>query len=163
MLRLRALNSGDCALLVQYLNNPQVTLYLSSRIPQPYTPEDAQWWINDGSRAEITRAIEWNGVCVGCIGIDRKLFEQSHTAEIGYWLAESFWNKGIATLALKEMCQYLFSTTDIVRLQAHVYDGNNASAKVLQKCGFSVEGKLQKAIFKNGVFSAASVMALIKQ
>lgn len=158
---LREFKESDIEILPQYLNNPKVTQYLSTRIPQPYSREDAEWWIDKGCKNRIVRAIECEGVLVGSIGAERGRFERLRSAEIGYWIAESYWGKGIATVALRELSEFVFQNTDIARLQAHVYAGNTASARVLQKSGYELEGVLRKAVVKNGVFMDAELYALL--
>lgn len=161
MVVLREFTIGDTPLLQEYLNNPRVTKHLTSSIPQPYEKKDAEWWVNEGSKIGIVRAIEYEGVFIGAVGAHRKQFEHSRTAEIGYWLADSHWSKGIATIALRQLTAYIFQSTDIVRLQAHVFEGNFASAKVLEKAGYRLEGILKKTIFKRGVFMDASLYAAV--
>lgn len=161
MIALREFKADDAPLLQKYLNNLLVTKYLTTRIPQPYTAEDAEWWINEGSKVGIVRAIEWGGVFVGSVGANRRQFEHSRSAEVGYWIAESHWGKGIATQALQELSALIFQDTDIVRLQAHVFEGNYASARVLEKSGYRLEGVLRKAVFKQGVVMNASLYAAV--
>lgn len=161
MVELREFKTDDASLLQVYLNNPNVTRFLTSSIPQPYEKEDAEWWINEGSKGGIVRAIEYEGVFIGAVGANRKQFEHSRSAEIGYWLAESYWGKGIATAALSQLSAFIFESTDIVRLQAHVFEGNFPSARVLEKCGYRLEGVLQKAIFKRDVLMDASLYAAV--
>ena len=83
MVTLRRYRESDIPLLVEYLNNPRVTHYLTSRIPQPYTINDAQWWVNEGNQQYgIIRAIEWEGRLVGTTGVNPGQFEFSRSAEI---------------------------------------------------------------------------------
>lgn len=161
MVILRAFETDDALLLREYLNNPHVTKYLTSSIPQPYEKEDAEWWINEGSKVGIVRAIEYEGVFVGAIGANRKQFEHSRSAEVGYWLAEGYWGKGIVTTALRQLTTFIFENTDIVRLQAYVFEGNLASIRVLEKAGYRLEGILQKAIYKHDSFMDASLYATV--
>lgn len=161
MVVLREFNIEDAPLLREHLNNPNVTRYLTTSIPQPYTQEDAKWWIKEGSKAGIVRAVELNGVLVGSVGANRRQFEQSRSAEIGYWIAESHWGMGLATNALREMTSLIFQNSDLVRLQAHVFEGNLASSRVLEKAGYSLEGILRKAVFKHGVLMDASLYAVV--
>lgn len=151
MINLRDLTDKDDNLLVSYLNNENVVKFLSSRIPQPYTVDDAHWWIKTGSKAEATvKAIEYKGTFCGVIGIYHQQFEYAHSAEIGYWLAEPFWQKGIASAAVNMFSEYLFDSTELIRLVAPVFSDNVASMKVLQKCGFVLEGVAEKALYKHG-------------
>jgi ribosomal-protein-alanine N-acetyltransferase len=150
MLALRQFEKIDEDLLVSYLNDTAQTHFLSARIPQPYTPEAARWWVETGSKLGITRAIVSNGIFVGSIGAIPGEFEKQKTAEIGYWVARPYWGQGIASEALQKFTHLLFESTDLIRLYAAVMEGNVASATVLQKSGYKLEAVLQKAIYKNG-------------
>ncbi|MGS0534848.1 GNAT family N-acetyltransferase [Pseudoalteromonas sp. SaAl2] len=161
MLRLRNFKQEDKALLVNYLNNPDVKRFLSPKIPSPYTIDDARWWVEEGSKVGITRAIEVNGQLAGSIGALPGQFEYAKSAEIGYWLAKEFWGKGIAVKALRALFNEVQLNTDIVRLHAVVFAGNTQSIKVLEKSGFEHEGLLKKAIYKQGTFCDAGVYGKI--
>lgn len=150
MLTLRKFETTDEDLLVSYLNDETQTRFLSARIPQPYTQESARWWVETGSNVGINYAIVSKGVFVGTIGATLGEFEKQKTAEIGYWVARTYWSQGIASAALQKFTHLLFESTDLIRLYATVMEGNVASAKVLQKSGYKLEAVLQKAIYKNG-------------
>jgi len=149
---LRDFCENDIESLVLFLNNENVTKFLTSRIPQPYSFDDAKWWVNTGSKEGFTKAIEVNRKFVGTIRVTAGQFESNRSAEIGYWLEENSWGKGIATEAVMEMTEYVFTKTNIVRLYAPVFSPNKASMRVLEKCGYQLEGILKMAIFKNDVF-----------
>ncbi|MES2627129.1 MAG: GNAT family protein [Pseudomonadota bacterium] len=161
MITLREYTEADISLMVAYLNNRNVTRYLTANIPQPYTEENAVWWIGEGSKVGFVQAIDYNGVFVGTVGASRGLFEHSKTAQIGYWLGEPFWGRGIATAALVQHSTAIFQQTDIVRLHAQVFAGNNASMRVLEKGGYQCEGILEKAAFKHGAHIDIHVYAAI--
>lgn len=151
MIELRQFEQKDEALLVSYLNDEAQTHFLSARLPQPYTNEAAHWWVNTGSKIGVAYAIICNEIFVGSISAMPGEFEKQKTAEIGYWVAKPYWGKGIASEALQKFTHSLFVNTDFIRLNASVFEGNLASAKVLQKCGYKLEAVLEKAIYKNGV------------
>ena len=151
MLELRKFDERDEELLVSYLNDETLTYFLSTRIPQPYTNESARWWINTGSSIGIVYAIIHNGVFVGSISAIPGEFEKQRTAEIGYWIGRPFWGNGIASSALEKFTGFIFENTNFNRLYASVFEGNLASAKVLTKCGYTLDAVMQKAIYKNGV------------
>lgn len=152
MLLIRNFSHQDKSHLIRYLNTPNVTRFLSSRIPSPYTEDDATWWIEQGSKNGIIRAIEVDGEFVGCVGAEPGQFEYAYSAEVGYWLAEPFWGKGYASKALALLVNEVKNNSEIVRLHASVFAGNQASCKVLEKCGFITEGYLKRAVFKQGEF-----------
>ena len=156
---LRDFKQEDSEPLVIFLNNENVTRYLTTRIPNPYTEQDALLWITEHSKVGINKAIEYNGVLVGAIGVRPGEFDYKRMAEIGYWIAEEYWNKGIATAALKEMTSQIFSTTDIVRLVAPIFNGNKGSKRVLEKCGYQLEGIFKNAIYKNDCFYDEAIYA----
>ena len=152
MIELRKLVEEDENQIIIHLNNDDVVRFLSSRIPNPYTQEDAQWWVNEGSKLEIIRAITFNGKFAGVIGVRRDTLEHSHRGEIGYWLGQPYWGKGIATQSIELMCQKIFNKTDIIKLYAPVFSLNEGSKKVLIKNGFQLEGVITQGIFKNGIY-----------
>jgi RimJ/RimL family protein N-acetyltransferase len=139
-----------------------VVRYLSSKIPTPYTLEDAQWWVSTGSKIGIVKAIDFNGSLVGCIGAEQGEFEYQRSAEVGYWIAKEYWRKGIATHVINEIISLVFKTTDIVRLFASVFSLNTASMNVLVKCGFELESVQQKAIYKNDEFYNNHLFSILK-
>jgi ribosomal-protein-alanine N-acetyltransferase len=152
MIKLREFKPGDETLLVSYLNDEAVTKFISARLPQPYTNEAAAWWVSTGSKMGIVRAITKDGELVGSISATVGDFERQKSAEIGYWIAQQFWGEGFASQALAELSKTIFANTEIVRLYAPVFEGNQASARVLEKCGFKLEAILEKAIYKDGSF-----------
>lgn len=162
MVSLRDFTDNDIDSLVTILNNESVTQFLSTKIPSPYTPEDAKWWVSEGSKGDLIKGISVNGQLAGCIGVTRGEFEYQKSGEVGYWVAQEFWRKGIASLALMQMSDYVFSNTDIVRLFASVFSGNAASMGLLLNCGFTQEAVLQKAIYKNGQFYNNHIFAKLR-
>jgi len=150
MITLRAFQVTDKPLLVQYLNNENVTKYLSARIPQPYTMDDAEWWIEAGCKNGFTRAIIYKDMLIGSIAAIPGEFERERSAEIGFWLAEPFWGKGLTSTALDIFSTYIFNHTKISRLNASVFSPNKESMRVLEKCGYKLEGIFEKSLFKKG-------------
>lgn len=151
MIELRELKSDDREWLVRYLNNEQLVRYLASRIPQPYSFEDASWWVEVGSKeGAFVRAITFNGAFCGVIGVYTKEAEYAHVAELGYWVAQEYWNQGIASKAVTAFTELVFATTAIQRIYAVVSSPNLASIQVMKKAGYSLEGVLRKAVLKQG-------------
>lgn len=159
MFELRDFIEKDTDQLVTILNDSDVTRFLSTKIASPYTKEDALWWITEGSKGELIKAISLHGVLVGCIGINKGEFEYQRSGEIGYWLAKEYWGKGIMASAIVQMSNHVFSNTDIVRIFASVFSGNEASKQLLLKCGFKQEAILENAIFKLGKFYNSHIFA----
>jgi RimJ/RimL family protein N-acetyltransferase len=159
MINLRDFTTQDEPCLVRHLNNKNVVRYLSSIIPYPYTSKDAKWWINTGSKeGAVAKAIEYDGVFCGVIGVYFQQFEYARNAEIGYWLAEEYWGKGIASAALMKFGE--LATTDITRLYASVFSVNDASMRVLEKAGYSCEGIARRGAYKNDEYYDVHVFAL---
>jgi [ribosomal protein S5]-alanine N-acetyltransferase len=159
MILIRDVKEEDAKTIALLLNNANVAKYLTSKIPYPYRIEDATWWVTTGSKEGINKAIEHDGNFVGAIGVTPGQFENQRSAEIGYWLGEPYWGQGLATEALSKMTKIIFSTTDIVRLFAPVFEPNSASKRVLEKCGYYQESVQKKALFKHGQLYDACVFA----
>lgn len=152
MISLRHFTESDIPLLMSYLNNATVTQYITDAIPKPYTEADAKWWVNHCKGSSLIQVIEFNGTFVGCISASRGDFEYQCSAELGYWLGEDYWNKGIATEAVKLFVDILFKHHALVRLFVSVVSINHASIRVLEKNNFVLEGQLSKASCKNNQY-----------
>ena len=163
MIELRGFKEEDIAQLTHILNDAEVSKYLSTKIPQPYTKQDAHWWINAGSKTGIIKAISKQGLLIGCIGVNRGQFEYERCGEIGYWLAKDSWRQGITKTAIQQMTDFVFSNTNIERIYASVFSENKASMALLLKSGFAQEGILRRAIYKNGQFYDNHIFAKLKQ
>ena len=151
-IRLRDYERTDVDRLVCLANNKNVSRYLVDTFPYPYTRKDAEWWTETGCHASgaVTKVIEYKQEFVGSIGITPQSGWKKHMAEIGYWIAEDYWGKGIAPVALAAMTEIAFGTFKYKKLFAPVLAPNNASMRVLEKCGYSVEGLLKHEVFKDG-------------
>lgn len=152
---LRPFRDGDQASLVANANNIKIFNNIRDNFPHPYTCEDANWWINaqkETDKPTICLAIDINGDIVGAIGIILGSDIHRLTAEMGYWLGENYWGKGIVSEAVKQMVDYVFKNfPDLIRLWAAVFEYNKPSMRVLEKAGFEFEGIREKGASKNGL------------
>jgi RimJ/RimL family protein N-acetyltransferase len=139
---------------------------LRDGIPYPYTNNDAEEFINATLAAEKdTRyafAVVLDGKVIGSIGVFRKENVHRLTAEMGYYIAEPYWGKGVMTDAVRQMCAHIFKNTDIVRIFAEPYVFNDASCRVLEKAGFQFEGILRQNAVKNGKLVDMKMYAILK-
>ncbi len=150
---LRSWRPTDLDALVRYADNPLIAYNLRDLFPHPYTREAGKLFLEAIARADQrTRwAIDVGGEAVGSIGISPKEREERVTAEIGYWLAEPFWGRGIMTEVVGALTRYAFAEfPDIGRLEAGVFAGNTASMRVLEKNGYTLEATLKNRIIKSG-------------
>jgi ribosomal-protein-alanine N-acetyltransferase len=149
---LRGWLADDVPSLVRHANNRNVWRNLRDRFPNPYTLADAQAWVAiAGHRVPETGfVIAVAGEAVGGIGIELQTDIYRRSAEIGYWLGESFWGRGIATEAVRAMSEHAFAEFDLCRLYAKVFEWNPASARVLEKAGYTLEGRLRQSVTKDG-------------
>jgi len=149
---LRAWTFEDEESLARHANNPRIAGMMRDEFPSPYTPGDARRFIVAAmdTASHLYLAIDVNGEAVGSIGIQPFDDVRRRTAEIGYWLSESLWGRGIVTDAVRSIVPIAFGQFDIIRLEAGVISNNPASMRVLEKCGFVREAVHRKAITKNG-------------
>lgn len=161
---LRPWRAGDEPSLVRHADNPNVSRNLKDRFPYPYTAADAADWIRHAGSQTPSRslAIVVDGAAVGGIGIELGTDVFRRSAEIGYWLGEAYWGRGIATEALRAMTEYAFAHFDICRLEAGVFDWNPASARVLEKNGYVLEGRARLGVIKDGRMGDRLLYALIR-
>ena len=140
--------------LAAALNNRKILDNLRDGLPYPYTENDAKEFINAMQSADknevFSFAIVFENKCIGSIGIFRQENIHFKTAELGYYLAEEYWGRGLMTQAVKEICDYVFDNSDILRIFAEPFADNIASQRVLENNGFNFEGILKKNAYKNG-------------
>ena len=153
MIKLRRFFERDIGPITEHANNSNISRYMTHRMPYPYTADDAKWWVETGCKQSgLYLAVDLAGECVGVVGVRFGQHETQYSAEIGYWIAERHWGKGIGSDAVANMTDRTFSESNIVRLCAPVFSPNKASMKVLQNCGYSLEAIHRRAIFKNDEF-----------
>jgi RimJ/RimL family protein N-acetyltransferase len=161
----RSLTAGDAAAVVKYANNKRVSVNLRDRFPFPYTRADADAFIAAAAshQPETDFAIASRSEVVGGIGFHRQIDVHRLSAEIGYWLGEPYWGRGIATQAVRGLTEWVFATTPLVRLFAHVFEWNPASARVLEKSGYTLEGRLRRSVLKDGKLIDQLVYAIVRE
>lgn len=150
--KIRSWKDADVAAIVKYANNRKVWINLRDSFPHPYTEKYAIEWINHvkALNPQTQFAIASDEEAVGGIGFLLQNDVYRRSAEIGYWLGETHWEKGIATKAVRALTEYVFAHYDIVRIYASVFEWNRASARVLEKAGYTYEGRLRKCVTKDG-------------
>lgn len=148
---LREWRRGDEPSLVRHANNRNVWINLRDVFPYPYTQADARSWIRlaNTNGLNLVFAIDVEGFAVGAIGLHPGDDVHRHSAEIGYWLGEEYWNRGIVTEAIIAVTEYAFKTMEMARVHAEVFQWNTASMRVLEKAGFVREGVLRKSVYKD--------------
>lgn len=152
---LRPWESTDAPRLCELGNNPKIAANMRDAFPCPYTLDDARAFIEKtqhNAHFKHVHAIVWDQEVVGSIGIFQESDVYRFNYEIGYWLGEPYWGKGIMKEALHLMINFARTATDAHRLYAGVFDYNVASANVLRRNGFKEVALLQDKVFKNGRF-----------
>lgn len=134
-------------------DNPNVARHLVAAFPRPYTLADAGSWISlcEAEPVPLNLAIELDAAPIGGVGGRIGVGEMRRTMSFGYWLGETHWGRGIATAVVSAYVPYAFSLADLQRIEAHVFAPNVASARVLEKCGFIMEGRLAQRVVIDGV------------
>ena len=150
---LRPFRLTDKEALVKHGNNQKISDNLRDRFPHPYTAEGAEWFINyvlaDNDPVK-NFIIEVRGEAAGAISFTPGEDVYRLNAEIGYWLGETFWGKGIMTNAIQMMVKYIFENFAIKRIFAVPFASSKASMRALEKAGFKKEATIKKGVFKNG-------------
>ncbi len=165
---LSSVRQTDKAALLEHLHSKDV-YRTTLNIPHPYREGDADWWIH--KRVEHTKRLDKEvsfairdaaEKLIGVISADNLELGTTHTGEIGYWLASPFWGQGIMTDAVKAYVRYAWDELQLLRLTAHVLEFNVGSARVLEKNGFKMEGRLRKHFRKDGELLDARFYGLLK-
>ena len=158
---LRNWGETDIPALVKYADNRKIWLNVRDVFPFPYTQNDAEAWINTMQDPLTNFAIATRAEAIGGIGFNLQEDIYRRSAEIGYWIGEPYWNRGIATMAVGAAAKYAFANFDLARLYATVFEWNPASTRVLEKNGFKLEGRLEKSVFKDGKIIDSLLYALV--
>lgn len=153
--------------LAKILNNQKIMNHLRDGLPYPYTVEDAKEYISSMLQANQEKmfafAISVDEHVIGSISVTRLDNIHYCTGELGYYIGEYYWGKGYATSAVKQVCQYVFEHSDIIRIFAEPFAYNTASCRVLEKAGFIYEGTLHKNAIKNGQVQDMKMYALLRK
>ena len=151
---LRKWRLSDAADLAAALNNKKILNNLRDGLPFPYTEQDARDYIaamrSTEENSTFAYAITQNDHAIGSIGAFRQNNIHRQTAELGYYLAEEYWGRGIMTEAIRQLCGIVFDTTDILRIYAEPFAYNTGSRRALEKAGFAFEGLMKNNAVKNG-------------
>lgn len=165
MVTLRPFVPGDKERLAELADNVNIFRNLRDGFPHPYTVADAGRFIamSMGFDPPHAFAIEYQGEYIGNIGIHPKEDIYRLGSEIGYFLGEAYWHKGIMPRAVRLACNYAFRELGIIRIDTGVFDYNLASQRVLEKCGFVREGVFRKSVLKMGIICDEVRYALVKE
>ena len=154
----------DAAELAEAGNNRNIWIRIRDRMPHPYTVADAQAYLDrvQQDKTGCVACIEIDGKVGGSIGLHPGEDVYRRTAELGYWVAEPYWGRGIATEAVRALVEYGFKNIPLDRIYASAYANNLASVRVLEKCGFQFEGRMRKNVIKDGVVLDSLLYAILR-
>lgn len=165
--RIRKWELSDAKDLAVALPNKKVQDNLRDGLPYPYTEQDGKDFISAMLSADENEtfafAITVDNTVIGSIGVFRQENIHRQTAELGYYIAEEYWGKGIMTEAVRQICECVFSESDIIRIYAEPFAYNMASCRVLEKAGFQYEGTLRSNAVKNGKVLDMKMYSLLKE
>ncbi len=152
--------------LAAALSNRKIQDNLRDGLPYPYTVQDGTDYISAMLSADENEtfafAVTADGKVIGSIGVFRQGNIHRQTAELGYYIAEEYWGKGVMTEAVKQICEYVFDKSEIIRIYAEPFAHNVASCRVLEKAGFQYEGTLRSNAVKNGKVIDMKMYSLLK-
>lgn len=157
---------SDAADLAAALSNRKVQDNLRDGLPYPYTEQDGEEYIKAMRSADETEtfafAITVDNRAVGSVGVFRQGNIHRQTAELGYYISQSYWGRGIMTEAVRQVCAYVFEHSDIIRIYAEPFSHNIPSCRVLEKAGFQYEGTLRSNAVKNGEVVDMKMYSLLR-
>lgn len=159
----RSWRAADASALVKYADNLNVARQLRDRFPHPYTLRDAKAFIHSsaGVQPVVSFAIVVQGEPAGGIGISPGSDVERFSSEIGYWLGEPFWGRGITVEAVRLVSAYAFDACHLLRLFALPFADNLQSTRVLEKAGYTREATLRSSAVKDGVVRDQALYALV--
>lgn len=165
---LRPLELRDARSLAVHGNTESVHRFISDAFPYPFSERDAREfiervrkseWPSSGSESAVF-GIDINREAVGVASLTRGSLNHRVNAELGYWLHEEYWGRGIMTNAVQMLTPWCFANMDARRVFAPVYAPNRASARVLEKAGYQLEATHRQTVIKNDVVMDELIYAL---
>jgi ribosomal-protein-alanine N-acetyltransferase len=162
---IRSWRLEDIEPLVRHANNIKIWRNLKDSFPHPYTAATARQWIDVSIhlKPETHFAIEVDDQAAGAVGFDLKDDIYRRSGEIGYWLGEQYWGRGITSEALAALTEYAFNSFDICRLFAGVFEYNPASMRVLEKAGYVQEARHRMSVTKAGQTVDEIIYAMVRK
>ena len=163
---LRPWSISDAEALALIADNKNVADNLRDLFPHPYNINNAIEWLTTVLKQEgPTRyfAIIADDSLAGSIGLTLKTDIYRKNAEVGYFIAEKYLGKGLATNALIAITAYAFKTFDIVRVYAEPFADNPGSCKVLEKAGYILEATFKNYVIKNGIIKDSCIYSVLKE
>ncbi len=150
--------------LARSANDARIGRFLRDGFPYPYTEREARRFIDATlrDRASLSRAIVIDGRAVGAVSLTKMSNVYEKNAELGYWLSPACWGRGIMTEAVRMLCSEGFDACGVERIYAEPFADNAASRRVLEKCGFALEGVLRKSIYKGGEYHDSCIYARLR-
>ena len=163
-IKVRSWRRDDLKSLVRHANNAKIAANLRDQFPHPYTRRDGIDFLEyaQTQEPECSFAIEVDGEAAGGVGFLMGRDIARISAEMGYWLSEEFWGRGIATRAVRGMSDWAFDNYRLTRVFAMAFAHNAASIRVLEKAGFVREGLMRKSAIKNGAILDQILFAKIR-
>ena len=161
---LRPWQASDADALTRYADNHNIWISMRDGFPNPSTLEKANSFLEAVSRQDPVTfcAIATQQEAIGGIGVTLNKDVHRLTAELGYWLAEPYWGKGMMTEAVTKFTEYAFECFGLVRIYAEPYATNDGSLRVLEKAGFVLEGRMRCSVIKEGRINDQLLYAKIK-
>ena len=157
---------ADAPSLAEHANDRRIWINLRDRFPHPYALRDARAFIDAAAamRPRSYFAIAIDGKAVGGIGYTPHEDVERVSAEIGYWLGVPFWGRGIMTSALAAVTAYAFREhAGLRRIYALPYAWNSTSARVLEKAGYRLEGRMRQSAIKDGKVTDQLLYAIVRE
>lgn len=156
---------GDGPSLARHANNPSVSRNMRDRFPHPYSLADAQTFIaaSLSQDPQTVFAIAVDDAAVGGIGYTLHDDVERVAAEIGYWIGVDYWGRGIMSTAVAAFTRWVFDRhPELRRLYAVPMAWNRASARVLEKAGYRLEGRMRESAIKNGLIVDQFLYAILR-
>lgn len=164
--RIRSFRAEDAASIARHANNPKIAAQVRDRFPHPYTLENAHEYLRNLNRDPETAfaiADAEHDQVIGGIALFPGTDIERVSSEIGYWLSEQYWGKGIATQAVIALTDFAFASFGFTRLFALPFAQNAASCRVLEKAGYTRDALLRRAVIKHGVIHDLALYSRIRE
>lgn len=159
---IRCIDRDDMPDIARLANNLRIA-QMTANLPHPYTLEHADIWLSyvEKTPAEHVFAITDDDIFMGVVGLVHE--DEHERAELGYWLGQDYWHKGVMSTAVGMALAIAFSMLDVRKIYSRCFAANTSSQRVLEKNGFVLEGCLKAHQLRMGAIHDVLCYGLLKQ
>ncbi|MEX0785376.1 MAG: GNAT family protein [Dehalococcoidia bacterium] len=166
LVRLRAIEPGDLEREYVWINDLEVTRYLTARYPMSRADEER--WIQSASPNSFAQGVRLaietkEGEHIGNIDLHR-MHSEDRKAGLGVMIGnKEYWGNGYGTDAITTLLRFAFYEQNLNRVWLTVFDDNDRAMACYRKCGFVEEARQRQDVYMEGRYRDVLFMGVLRR